>query len=47
MAQNIGNFVGSFIKMDSNTFDGSWLEFMRIRVKIDIRQPLKKRMTIK
>lgn len=47
MAQDIGNHIGSYIRTDANTFDGAWGEFMRLRVRIDIRIPLKKKMSIK
>lgn len=45
--QGIGNYVGEFIKGCPNNFAEVWRDYMRIRVSIDLRKPLKRRMKIK
>ena len=47
VAKEIGKFIGVYIEADAKNFDGIWRNFMRIRVAIDVRKPLKKRMRIK
>ncbi|XP_074351624.1 uncharacterized protein At4g02000-like [Apium graveolens] len=44
---SIGNFVGSFIKIDAANFTGGWKLYKRIRVTMDLEEPLKRRMKIK
>lgn len=39
--QNIGNFVGVFVESDQKNLDGNWRQFMRIRVSMDVRKPLR------
>lgn len=43
----IGNYVGKFVEGCSNNFNGVWRDYMRIRVSIDLRVPLKRRMKLK
>lgn len=38
-----GNFIGSFVEYDKNNNTGIWRSFMRIRVNVDTREPLKKK----
>lgn len=38
----IGSYVGDSKHADKNTFDGTWMDFQRIRVSIDTSKPLKK-----
>lgn len=45
--RGVGNFVGTFLGADSASLDGIWKQFVRIRVKMDITKPLKRRMKIK
>lgn len=45
--QHIGNFIGSIITSDTRNFSELWHSYMRVLVRIDIRQPLKKGMKIK
>ena len=47
VGKEIGKFIGNYIEADANCFDGVWRNFMRIRVAIDVRKPLKKKMRIK
>ena len=42
----MGYFIGIFTESDSNNFDGTWRKFLRIKVSIDVREPIKRRMKI-
>ena len=46
VGKEIGNFIGSYVEADANNFGGVWRNFMRIKVAIDVRKPLKRRMKI-
>lgn len=37
-----GNFIGEFIDYDTNKLSRDYKSYMRIRVKIDVRRPLKR-----
>ncbi|KAH9786028.1 reverse transcriptase domain-containing protein [Citrus sinensis] len=45
--QSIGNYTGKFVESNENNLKGIWRNYMRIRVAIDVRQPLKRRMRLK
>ena len=47
VAKGIGNYIATYIKGDPKSFDGVWKEHVRIRVSMDARKPLKRRMKIK
>lgn len=42
--QSIANFIGCFVKSDPMNLNGIWKTYYRIRVKIDVSKPLKRRM---
>ena len=42
VGKQIGNFIGSFMDYDANNDVAVWREYMRIRVRIDVRLLLKK-----
>ncbi|CAI9757017.1 unnamed protein product [Fraxinus pennsylvanica] len=44
---HIGNYIGAFLSSDSNNFSGGWKAFLRIRVLMDVRLPLKRRMKLR
>lgn len=46
VAQDIGNFVGIFVEIDPNNFSSSWFSYLRFKISLDIRKPLKRRMKI-
>ncbi|XP_074351468.1 uncharacterized protein LOC141690579 [Apium graveolens] len=45
--QSVGNYIGEFIKSDPANFNGTWKTYVRIRVKMNVIKPLKRRMRIK
>ncbi|KAM7490617.1 hypothetical protein LguiA_033538 [Lonicera macranthoides] len=47
VGKSIGDFIGKFVESDPNNFNGTWISYMRIRVLLHVRKPLKRRMKIK
>ncbi|GAU27412.1 hypothetical protein TSUD_356480 [Trifolium subterraneum] len=51
MAEKVGktlaNYIGSFVEYDKNNNSSFWRQYMRIRVRVDVRQPLKKESKVK
>ena len=47
VCKEVGNYIGRFIKSDTSNFGGLWRNYLRIRVFIDVRKPLKRKMNIK
>lgn len=41
VGKQLGNFFGTFPEYDSNNNSSIWREFMRLKVRIDVRRPLK------
>lgn len=46
LAIQLGNFIGEFMEYDGSSLGRDSRNFMRIRVKIDVRRPLKKKKQI-
>ena len=42
-----GNFIGSFLEADPTNFDGMWKLYLRVKVALDVRKPLRRKMKIK
>ncbi|XP_060969744.1 uncharacterized protein LOC133036971 [Cannabis sativa] len=42
----LGNFIGTFIESDPNNFVGVWRDFLRVRVRINVIKPIKRRMKV-
>ncbi|WJZ96536.1 hypothetical protein VitviT2T_015213 [Vitis vinifera] len=42
VGKQLGNFIGKFVDYDINNNAGLWRNFMRIKVLLDVRQPLKR-----
>ncbi|XP_074327265.1 uncharacterized protein LOC141665185 [Apium graveolens] len=43
----LGNFFGTYITYDNKNNSSIWREYMRIKVRIDVRKPLKRKKKIK
>lgn len=46
VGRQLGNFFGEFLEYDHKNNTSNWREYMRIKVKIDVRKPLKRRKKI-
>lgn len=50
MSEQVGkqleNFFGSFILYDPNNNASIWREYMRLKIRIDVRKPLKRKKKI-
>lgn len=44
--KQLGDFFGSFLLYDPNNNSSIWRECMRIKIKIDVRKPLKRKKKI-
>lgn len=44
--KQLGDFFGSFLSYDPNNNSSIWRECMRIRIKVDVRKPLKRKKNI-
>ncbi|PNY09256.1 hypothetical protein L195_g005802 [Trifolium pratense] len=47
MGTKLANYIETFVEYDKNKNTSFWRQFMRVRVKIDVRQPLKKDTRVK
>lgn len=47
LCKDVGNYIGAFQEADRNNFIGVWRDYLRIRVRMQIDKPLKRRMKIK
>lgn len=45
--KEVGNYIGAYMDSCSNNFVGVWREYLRVRVKIDLTKPLKRRMKMR
>ncbi|MCH81632.1 DUF4283 domain protein [Trifolium medium] len=45
--KNLGDYIGEFLEYDEKNDSSSWRKYMRIRVLVDVRLPLKKQKKIK
>lgn len=46
VGKQLGNFFGTFLQYDSKNNSNIWREYMRIRVRLDVRNPLKRKKNI-
>ena len=42
IGKQLGNFINTFVEYDANNSSGLWRSYMRIKVHIDVHQPLKR-----
>lgn len=47
VGQQLGNFFGVFLEYDARNNSSIWREFMRIKIKVDVRKPLKRKKKIR
>ncbi|XP_058734223.1 uncharacterized protein At4g02000-like [Vicia villosa] len=47
VGRTMANFIGSFVEYDKNNNSSFWRQYMRLRVKIDVRLPLKTHTRVK
>lgn len=47
VGMQLGNFFGTFMEYDPKNDSSIWRECMRIRIKVDVRKPLKRKKKIK
>lgn len=46
VGKQLGNFFGEFLQYDEKNNAAIWREFMRIKIRIDVRKPLKRKKKI-
>lgn len=46
VGKQLDNFFGSFFKYDSNNSSSIWREFMRLKIRVDVSKPLKRKKKI-
>lgn len=46
MGKQLGNFFGTFLQYDAKNNSSIWREFMRLRIRVDVRKPLKRKKKI-
>ncbi|XP_045788287.1 uncharacterized protein LOC123883507 [Trifolium pratense] len=47
VGQKLANYIGLFVEYDKNNNSSFWRQYMRLRVRVDVRQPLKKDTRVK
>jgi hypothetical protein len=47
VGKSLGDYIGSLVEYDKNNNTSFWRQYMRLRVKIDVRLPLKKDTRVK
>lgn len=45
--KEVGNYIGVYVDSCPRNFTGTWQEYLRVRVSVDINHPLKIRMKVK
>lgn len=46
VGKQLGNFFGDFMEYDARNNASIWRDYMRVRIKIDVRKPLKRKKKI-
>lgn len=47
IVQEVGNYINKFMASATTNFTGVWRDYLRVRVKIDVTKPLKRRIKIR
>ncbi|KAL8149468.1 hypothetical protein AgCh_006469 [Apium graveolens] len=47
VGKQLGDFFGEFVMYDGKNNASIWVEYMRVKIKLDVRKPLKRRKKIK
>lgn len=47
VGKQLGDFFGEFVQYDAKNNSSIWMEYMRIKIRVDVRKPLKRRKKIK
>jgi hypothetical protein len=47
VGNKLANYIGAFMEYDKNNKTSFWRQYMRVRVKVDVRLPLKKEAKVK
>lgn len=47
VGMHLGNYIGEFIEYDPSNNSSMWRSYMRLRVKVDVRSPLKKEWKVR
>lgn len=45
--KQLGDFYGEFMQYDAKNNSSIWMKYMRIKIKLDVRKPLKRKKKIK
>lgn len=45
--KDVGGYAGEFLESDARNFKGGWKTYYRVRVEIDVRKPLKRKMKLR
>lgn len=45
--KSIGNYIGHFLETDLKNFQDIWRNYLRVKVTVDVRRPLRSQMRIK
>lgn len=46
VGKQLGNFFGTFVEYDSKNNSSIWREYMRLKIRVDVRRPLKRKKKI-
>ncbi|KAK1390943.1 hypothetical protein POM88_019121 [Heracleum sosnowskyi] len=47
VVREVGNYIREFVASCPSNFIGVWRDFLRVRVKVDVNKPLKRRMKVR
>lgn len=47
VGRSMGNYIGNFLEYDEKNNAGPWRSYMRVRVRLDSKKPLKKERMVR